>query len=57
MSSPTKKHKTRRVAKLVKLGQKQKNLVRNRGTTGPDLALDKPNANEKKQQQAQKSTK
>jgi hypothetical protein len=48
MTSPTAKHKTRRVAKLAKLGNKRKNQLRNHGTTAPNLSLDKPNANEQK---------
>ena len=55
MTSPTAKHKTRRVAKLAKLGNKRKNQVRNHGTTAPNLALDKPTANELKQKAAKKS--
>ena len=49
MGSPTKKHKTRRVAKLAKQGTKRKNQVRLHGTTAPNLKLDKPNANELQQ--------
>jgi len=49
MGSPTKKHKTRRVAKLAKQGNKRKNQIRLHGTTAPNLPLDKPNANELKQ--------
>lgn len=57
MASPTKKHKTRRVAKLVRLGKARKNLVRLHGTTGPDLPLDKPNAHELKMVQAKAAKK
>ena len=57
MASPTKKHKTRRVAKLAKLGKSRKNQVRLHGSTAPDLPLTKPNANELKQTQAQKAAK
>ncbi len=46
MASPTKKHKTRRVAKIVKSGQARKNQVRLHGTTPASLPLNKPNANE-----------
>jgi hypothetical protein len=55
MGSPTKKHKTRRVAKLAKQGQKRKNHLRSHGSTSPDLALDKPNANEQKQKKLTQS--
>lgn len=54
MGSPTKKHKTRRVAKLVRQGKARKNSVRLHGTTAPNLVLDKPNANELKQAQAKR---
>ncbi len=57
MGSPTKKHKTRRVAKLAKQGNKRKNLVRLHGTTAPNLPLDKPNANELKQRAAKAKVK
>ena len=46
MGSPTKKHKTRRVAKAANQGKARKNLVRKTGTTAPNLPLVKPNANE-----------
>lgn len=46
MGSPTKKHWTRRIAKVAKSGAFRKNKMQREGTTAPDLALDKPNANE-----------
>ena len=52
MGSPTKKHKTRRVAKLAKAGKFRKNKNLRFGTTAPDLSLDKPNANEAAQAKA-----
>lgn len=52
MGSPTKKHKTRRVAKLAKAGSFRKNKNQRLGTTAPDLTLDKPNANEQAQAKA-----
>ena len=52
MGSPTKKHKTRRVAKLAGQAKDRKNHARNHGTTPPNLPLDKPNAHELKQSQA-----
>ena len=58
MASPTKKHKTRRVAKLAKLarlGKSRKNQVRLHGSTAPDLPLNKPNAHELKQAQSKKA--
>jgi hypothetical protein len=55
MASPTKKHKTRRVAKLARLGKSRKNQVRLHGSTAPDLPLNKPNAHETKQSQTQKA--
>lgn len=50
MTSPTAKHKTRRVAKLVRMGKSRKNKLSREGSTAPNLSLDKPNANELKQQ-------
>lgn len=52
MASPTKKHKTRRVAKAVARGKDRKNAARNHGTTPANLVLDKPNANELAQAKA-----
>lgn len=46
MGSPTKKHKTRRISKLAKMGKGRKNALNLHGTTAPDLPLNKPNANE-----------
>jgi hypothetical protein len=46
MASPTKKHKTRRTAKLLNQGQWRKNKLRREGSTAPNLPLTKPNANE-----------
>lgn len=55
MTSPTAKHKTRKRLKAAALGKARKNTVRKYGTTAPNLALDKPNANERKQLEAQKA--
>lgn len=55
MTSPTAKHKTRKRLKAAAMGKHRKNTVRNHGTTTPDLALDKPNANERKQLEAHKA--
>lgn len=46
MASPTKKHKTRRTAKLIKAGTWRKNKLRREGSTSANLPLTKPNANE-----------
>lgn len=55
MTSPTGKHKTRKRLKAAGQGKFRKSVVRNHGTTAPDLSLDKPNANELKQIQANKA--
>lgn len=55
MTSPTAKHKTRKRLKTAALGKARKNTVRKYGTTPPNLTLDKPNANELKQLEAQKA--
>ena len=57
MGSPTKKHKTRRIAKLAKAGKGRKNLAQREGTTAPDLPLNKPNANEQAQMKARAANK
>lgn len=49
MTSPTMKHRYRTEHKLIKAGRKRKNLANKKGTTAPNLSLDKPNANELKQ--------
>ncbi len=49
MTSPTAKHRYRTEHKLIKAGRKRKNLANKKGTTAPNLSLDKPNANELKQ--------
>ncbi len=49
MTSPTAKHRYRTEHKLIKAGRKRKNAANIHGTTKPDLALNKPNANELKQ--------
>lgn len=46
MTSPTAKHKTRRVAKLARMGKGRKNQLEREGSTAPNLKLDRPNANE-----------
>lgn len=55
MTSPTAKHKTRKRLKAAALGKYRKSVVRNHGTTAPNLPLDKPNANELKQLEAHKA--
>ena len=52
MASPTKKSKIRRRMKKAKMGSKRKNLEQRRGTTGPNLPLNMPNANERAQTKA-----
>lgn len=52
MASPTKVHKRRKVLRKLASGTWRKNKAANYGTTAPDLALNKPNANEQKQKQA-----
>ncbi len=49
MASPTKVHKRQKILKGLRSGKWRKNQNKNNGTTAPDLALDKPNANETKQ--------
>jgi len=46
MASPTKKLKVRRKLRSVKMGRKRKSHDRIHGSTQPNLALDKPNAQE-----------
>lgn len=46
MASRTQVTDTRRAMKVASRGRSRKNALRNRGSTAPDLALDKPNANE-----------
>ena len=57
MGSPTKKHKTRRISKLAKMGKARKNKANADGTTAPNLALNKPNANETAQAKARAALK
>ena len=57
MASPTKVHKRQKILKKLRAGKARKNMVANLGSTAPDLALDKPNANEQKQKQARASAK
>ena len=52
MASPTKVHKRRKVLKGLASGKWRKNRNANLGTTAPDLALTKPNANETAQKAA-----
>jgi hypothetical protein len=49
MTSKTTKLTRIRERKVSKSGLKRKNIVRRVGTTAPDLALTKPNANERAQ--------
>lgn len=55
MTSPTAKHKQQRRIKAWARGKARKNDARNHGTTTPNLALNKPNANEVKQAEAKKA--
>lgn len=55
MTSPTGKHKTRRVAKLVRMGKSRKNQLSREGSTAPNLKLDRPNANELAQAKAKQA--
>ena len=54
MASPTKVHKRQKILKSLASGKWRKNQMANKGTTAPDLALDKPNANETKQKEARR---
>lgn len=49
MTSPTAKHRYRTRHKLIKAGRVRKNQQNTKGTTAPNLELNKPNANELKQ--------
>ncbi len=57
MASPTKVHKRRKILKGLASGKARKNAIANAGSTAPDLALNKPNANELKQKQARAAKK
>jgi hypothetical protein len=47
MASATRIVKARRKMKKATMGRKRKNYLRKHGSTQANLALDKPNANEK----------
>ena len=55
MASPTKKHKSRSAIKSAAAGKARKNELRRKGSTAPNLPLNKPNANELKQAQAKRA--
>ena len=54
MGSPTKKSETRRAIRKAKTARKRKNQARKHGTTANNLPLDRPNANERAQNKANK---
>jgi hypothetical protein len=49
MASNTRKLTNIRERKVIKAGASRKNALRAKGTTAPNLPLNKPNANEKAQ--------
>lgn len=52
MASRTQVTDTRRALKKASRGRTRKNQLKNHGSTAPDLALNKPNANELAQKAA-----
>jgi hypothetical protein len=57
MASKTQKLTRIRERKVAKTGAARKNEVRRKGTTAPNLPLNKPNANEKAQAAAKAKAK